>query len=156
VVSDAAGAYSLRNIAGHVVLRASKDGYVESAVARFIASDQVLDITMMPLVTLVPGTTLRGTVRGDPCDPIGWDALARCQRIYFTPSMNGTLDLVLVWSGPSELDLLIAGQYFDRPQRPGEIHGRVQLVAGRPYEIRINAYYSHQEFELRTEFQPTP
>ena len=41
VVSDAAGAYSLRNIAGLVTLRVSKDGYFESWITRFIASDQV-------------------------------------------------------------------------------------------------------------------
>ena len=156
VVSDAAGAYSLRNIAGLVTLRVSKDGYFESSITAFIASDQVLDIKMSPLVQLIPGTTLRGTVRGAPCDPIGWDATALCQRIHYTPSMSGTLDLALAWSGPSMLDILVNEHYFDLSQPPGEIHARLQVVAGRRYEIRIHAYYSPQDFELRAEFQPTP
>jgi hypothetical protein len=156
VVSDAAGRYSLLNLNGLINLRASKDGYFPWYQARFIAADQVLDISLSPMVELVPGTTLRGVVGGAPCDPIGWDARAPCRQIFFTPPTSGTLDLVLTWSGPSDLDLLVAGQYFDPPPKRGEIRAKVQLAGGLRHEIRINAYYSQEDFELRAEFQPTP
>ena len=156
VVSDAAGRYSLGNLNGMITLRASKEGYFDSYQQRFIAADQVLNISLPPRVELVPGTTLRGVVGGEPCDPIGWDARARCRQIFFTPPTSGTLDLVLTWSGPSDLDLLVAGQYFDPPTKRGEIRAKVKVAGGLRHEIRINAYYSAEEFELRAEFQPTP
>ena len=94
------GRYSLHNVNGLIYLRASKEGYFESFVTRFVAVDQVVDITLSPIVHLVPGTTLRGTVRGDPCDPVGWDARALCQTIFFTAPTSGMLDLVLDMDWP--------------------------------------------------------
>ena len=156
VVSDAQGRYSLHNVSGQIYLRVSKEGYFESSATRFVAGDQVVDITLSALLVLVPGTTLRGTVRGDPCDPVGWDARAPCQRIFFTAPSSGMLDLVLTWNGPSELDVLVDGQYFDPPPVLGEIHARVHVAPGSRHEIRINSYYSPQAFELRSEFQSQP
>jgi hypothetical protein len=156
VVSDAAGRYSLHNVSGLIYLRVSKEGYFESSITRFVAGDQVADMTLSALLVLVPGTTLRGTVRGDPCDPVGWDARALCQRIFFTVPSSGMLDLVLTWDGPSELDMLVDGQYFDPPRVPGEIHARVPVAPDGRHEIRINSYYVPQAFDLRSEFQSQP
>ena len=156
VVSDAQGRYSLHSVNGLIYLRASKEGYLGSFVTRFVAVDQVVDIRLSTIVHLVPGTTLRGTVRGDPCDPVGWDARALCQTIFFTAPTSGMLDLVLTWTGPSELDLVFDGQDFDPPRVLGEIHARVHVAPGSRHEIRINSYYSPQAFELRSEFQSTP
>ena len=156
VVSDAQGRYSLHNVSGLIYLRVSKEGYFESSVTRFVAGDQVVDMTLSERLALVPGTILRGTVRGDPCDPVGWDARALCQRIIFTAPTSGMLDLVLTWNGSSELDILVDGQYFDPPRVLGEIHAQARVASGRHYEIRINSYYSPQAFELRSEFQSTP
>ena len=156
VISDAEGRYSLHSVNGLIYLRASKEGYLESFVTRFVAVDQVVDIRLSTIVHLVPGTTLRGTVRGDPCDPVGWDARALCQTIFFTAPTSGMLDLVLTWTGPSELDLVFDGQDFDPPRVLGEIHARVHVAPGSRHEIRINSYYSPQAFELRSEFHSTP
>jgi hypothetical protein len=156
VVSDAQGRYSLHNVSGLIYLHASKDGYFESSITRFVAGDQVVDMTLSALLVLVPGMTLQGTVRGDPCDPVGWDARALCQRIFFTTPTSGMLDLVLTWNGASELDLLVDGQYFDPPRTLGEIHAHVHVAPGDNHEIRINAYYSPQAFELKSAFRSTP
>jgi hypothetical protein len=139
-----------------IYLRVSKEGYFESSITRFVAGDQVVDMTLSALLVLVPGTNLRGTVRGDPCDPVGWDARALCQRIFFTVPRSGMLDLVLTWNGPSELDMLVDGQYFDPPRVAGEIHARVPVAPGGRHEIRINSYYLPQAFEPRSEFQSQP
>ncbi len=153
VVSDAGGRYSISNVGGALELRISMTGYFEWSTPRYIAADQALNITLWPMVELTPGTVFRGTVRGAPCDPIGWDANAPCQRLFFTAPSAGTLDLVLTWTGASELDMLAAGHYFT-PTMPHQIHARVSVIAGVRTEIQINAYYAQEAFDLRVEFEP--
>jgi hypothetical protein len=155
VVSDAAGRYSIGNLSGGLDLRISIPGYAEWSTPRYIAADQVINITLRPIVELTPGTPYRGTVSGAPCDPMGWDANAPCQQLFFTAPSAGTIDLVLTWTGASDLDMLVGGQYFI-PTTPRRVHARVPVVAGVRTEIRINAYYAQEEFDLRVAFEPAP
>ena len=153
VVSDAAGRYSISNVGGAVELRISMTGYSEWSMPRYIAADQVLNITLSPTIELTPGVAFGGTVHGAPCDPVGWDARAPCQRLFFTAPSAGTLDLVLTWTGASDLDMLAGGYYFT-PTIPHQIHARVAVIAGVRTEIRINAYYAQEAFDLRVGFEP--
>jgi hypothetical protein len=152
-VSDAAGRYSITNVSGSIDLRVSMHGYADWSAVRYVAANQVVDITLSPIVELVPGSTFHGTVNGSPCDPIAWDARAPCRQLFFTAPASGTLDLVLTWSGQSDLDMLAGGQYFTSITAR-QIHATVPVGAGVRTEIRINAYYRQEPFELRVGFQP--
>jgi hypothetical protein len=153
-VTGANGKYSFDNVYGFFNLRISTDGYLPASRNVSVAADQVVDFVLEHIVVLTAGTTLRGTVRGQPCDPAGWDAKAPCQRVFFTPPTIGTLDLVLSWNSADELDLLIDPFYWSAPAGEREIRASLDIVSLGQHEIRINSYYQPQEFELRASFRP--
>jgi hypothetical protein len=156
-VSDGSGFYRFDGLSGQVSLRVSKHGYFGTVRTYFIAANQVLDLWLDRVVILTVGTTVRGTVRGEPCDPSGWDAHALCQRIFVTPSMSGMLDLVLRWVGNHSLDLLMSnGLYVGDPTGAQEIRTIAHVAAHAQYEIRIHSYYDPAEFELSAEWRSAP
>jgi hypothetical protein len=156
-LSDESGLYRFDGLSGLVSLRVSKDGYFGNMTTHFIAADQVVDLWLDRALILVVGATIRGTVRGLPCDPGGWDAAAPCQRISFTPLTSGVLELVLRWVGDHSLDLLISnGVYIGSPTEPQEIRASTQVQAGSQYEIRIHSYYDPAPFELSAEWRSAP
>ena len=153
-VTGADGRYLFDNVSGFVNLRISTDDYLAASRNVMVAADQVVDFVLERIVVLTAGTTLRGTVRGQPCDPITWDARAPCQRVFFTPPTIGTLDLVLSWSGADELDLLVGRFYRSARAGEHEISASFFIETVEQREIRINSYYQPQEFELRASFRP--
>lgn len=162
-LSGNGGEFRFDNVRGNAVLRVSKDGFIEAAsAALYVAKDQTLKFVLQQLLilaagtALVPGTPLRGTVQAPPCDP-NWDARAPCQQVSFIPPVTGDYELVLKWTGASELDLLVdqsMSLYWS--STTGEIRAIVPGVAGRPSEIRIQSYYSQQTFELTASLKSAP
>ena len=154
--SGAAGEYRFDNVRGNALLRASKDGFGTVAFSLYVAQDQFFNVPLQRLLTLVPGTAVRGTVKSPPCDP-NWDARAPCQRVSFIPPVTGVYELVLKWTGANELDLLVdESRSLYWSSSAGQIRALVPGEAGRPREIRIQSYYSPQEFELTASLTSTP
>jgi hypothetical protein len=167
-VSHADGRYSFSDVVGNFLVTVAKDGYQAVARSINVATDSVLDITLerAPTLTpstdpLTPGTVLRGTVKGPPCDP-NWDASAPCIAILYTPETSGTLELVLTWVGGDQysLDLLIGRAYWGDGSRVAdgsfEIRASLNVQAGVSYTIQIHSYYDARNFELVSTFHPTP
>lgn len=162
-LSGNGGEYRFDNVRGNVVLRVSRDGFIDaSSASLYIDKERTLNVALQQLLILapgtrlVPGTTLRGTVQAPPCDP-NWDAQAPCQRLSFIPPVTGVYELVLKWTGPSELDLLVddrLGLYWSSPTGP--IRALVPGDAGVEREIRIQSYYSPQTFELTASLRSAP
>jgi len=147
-VSSESGEYRFDNVRGSVVLGVSKDGFGDEVLSLYIAQDRSQNVALQRSMTLVPGTTVRGIVTGFPCDP-NWDARAPCKQITFTPPVTGVYELVLTWTGATELDLLVDGSlslYWSSAS--GQIRAIVPGDAGRPRDIRIQSYYSSTPFEL--------
>jgi hypothetical protein len=153
-VSGPNGGYRFDDVSGFFSLRVARDGYFVASRNVLVAADLTMDFVLERIVVLTAGTTLKGTVRGQPCDPAGWDARALCQRVFFTPPTSGTLDLVLSWTGLNELDLLVDRLYATTPPGGHEIRASIDLVGSGQREIRINSYYQPQEFELSASFRP--
>jgi hypothetical protein len=155
-LSSEAGEYRFDNVRGNVVLGVSKDGFRDEVVSLNIAQDRSQNVALQRPLTLVPGTTVRGTVNGFPCDQ-NWDARAPCKQVTFTPPVTGVYELVLKWTGATELDLLVDGSLsFYWSSASGEIRAIVPGEAGRPREIRIQSYYSPTPFELTASLKSAP
>jgi|SoiMethySBSTD1v2_1073268.scaffolds.fasta_scaffold129904_2 carboxypeptidase family protein len=155
-VSSQSGEYRFDNVRGSVVLGVSKDGFGDEVLSLYIAQDSSQNVALQRPLTLVPGTTVRGTVKAPPCDP-SWDSRALCQSVSFIPPVTGDYELVLKWAGASELDLLVdqsLSLYWSGTA--GEIRVIVPGDAGRPREIRIHSYYSPTPFELSASLKPVP
>ena len=161
-MSGDGGEYRFDNVRGNAALRVSKDGFVDAVPFLYVAKDQSLNVALQRLVVLapgtmlVPGTTLRGTVKDPPCDT-NWDARAPCQRIVFVPPVTGVYELILKWTGPNELDLLVDARlslYWS--SATGQIRALVPADAGVEREIRIQSYYGAQTFELTASLQSAP
>jgi Carboxypeptidase regulatory-like domain len=151
-MSAQSGAYRFDGIAGMVVLRAVKDGYDVATTTVSVAADQVADVNMQRIARLVAGEVFRGIINDPPCNPSGWDARAPCRRIFYTPTTNGTLTLRVTWTGSSEVDLLMAGGYWE-PDRH-EIRATMEVQSGLEYEIILNSYYAPVPFEITAELLP--
>ncbi|HVG69897.1 MAG TPA: carboxypeptidase-like regulatory domain-containing protein [Vicinamibacterales bacterium] len=147
--SDESGQFRFEGVRGLVVMRANKEDFTETALTFWVATDQMLSVTLQKALRLIPGVTLRGIIQGPPCDP-NWDAQAPCVRVSFTPSATGLYELHLTWKGPSAVDLLIDGQLYEESYN-GQIRARVQGHAGVRLELRMHAYhlpYLAEPFEL--------
>ena len=154
--SGADGEYRFENVRRNTLLRVSKDGFDVVAISLYIVQDQSFNVSLPRLLTLVPGTPVRGTVKSPPCDP-NWDAQAPCQRVSFIPPVTGVYELVLKWTGSRELDLLVdMSNALYWSSTTGEIRAVVPGDAGRVREIRIHSYYGPQEFELTASLRQAP
>jgi hypothetical protein len=154
-LSGEGGEYRFDNVRGNTNLRVSKEGYVETIAFVYVAKNETLNMSLSRPLTLVPGTTLRGVVKAPPCDPQRWDSTALCERIAFTPPVTGRYELVLTWTGPSELDLLIDEQGY-WSSTTGPIRALIEGVAGVARPMKIHSYYSPQSFELTATLQAAP
>ena len=155
-LSGDGGQYRFDNVRGNAALRVSKDGFIEAAPFVYVAKDQTLNVALQPRLTLVPGATVRGTVKSPPCDP-NWDNAAPCQRVSFIPPVTGDYELVLTWTGAIELDLLVdASMSLYWSSTTGQIRALVPGFAGTEREIRIQSYYGPQAFELTASLKSAP
>jgi hypothetical protein len=140
------GTYRFDGVTGTLKMRVVKEGYAEIQQAVVVAGDYVLDVRVDRLGRLISANVFRGVVDAPPCDPSGWDARAPCQRILYTPGQSGNVSLHVEWTGPSGLDLLFAGDYWDGGNHVIDAWARVE--GGRQYEIRLNAYYNPVPFQI--------
>jgi hypothetical protein len=124
----------------------------------------------IPTTTIAVGEVIHASIdAGDSiCDPAGWDARSPCKRFLVTPSMNGTLTVILtaaltvprndvidvmLYRGTYTNGLLL--RYSDGGGTNQQLSAPV--VEGQTYEIRINSYPyllpppGRIDFELRTE-----
>jgi len=111
-----------------------------------VMADEVTDLKLERILPLISDEIYRGIINGAPCDPQGWDARAPCHRILYTAAGTGVLKLEVTWTGAADVDMLIGTAYFEAVGHA--IHGSVPVVAGRVYEIRLNAYYTPVPFEI--------
>lgn len=154
--SDTNGAYRFDNVRGRTVLWVSKAEYENAASYLWVGRDETVDVVLDRMVVLA-GVTLRGTVKNPPCDPVGWDANALCQRVFWTPTVTGEYELVLTWDGTYELDLMLDGSlYWAVTDNPRQIRARIVAQAGVKREIRIHSYYGPQPFELSATLRAAP
>jgi hypothetical protein len=147
--SDESGQFRFEGVRGLVVMRATKPDFTETSLTVWVAADQTLAVTLQQTLHLIPGVTLRGIIQGPPCDP-NWDGQAPCIRVFFTPSATGLYELHLTWKGPSAVDLLIDGHFYEESYN-GQIRARVSGQAGVRQELRMHAYhlpYLAEPFEL--------
>lgn len=152
--SGAEGEYRFDHVRGNVNLHVSKEGYLDETSFVYVAKNETLNVSLSVPLTLVPGTTLRSIVKAPPCDPMRWDAAALCKEITFMPAVTGLYELLLTWSGSSELDLLVDDELNLLWSNPsGQIRALVDGTAGVPRQIRIHSYYSPQAFELTATLQ---
>jgi hypothetical protein len=147
--SGSDGTYRFEGLAGRVTLRVTKDGYHEISREIVLSSNHVFDLKLDRLGRLISGEVYRGIVDAPPCDPSGWDAAALCQRIQYIPMETGVVTIHLEWTGPSDLDLMFAGDHWPGVNRT--IDASAHVEGGHAYEIRLNAYYGAVPFELRAE-----
>ena len=111
------------------------------------------------------GEVIHASVRlDDPiCDPIGWDANARCKSFVIIAPADGTLTVLLdaLNLGPQTdiIDLLLCSPGCALKAYSGggtEQRVRMPIVRDKPYEITVHLYPSPPwpqalEFTLRTE-----
>ncbi len=162
-ISSAIGTFVFEGVFGPMTIVVSMGGYEQYVQRLTVTTDVSLDVRLFTYIeadNIRLGETIRGTVSANapPCDASRWDALAPCKRFAFTPPGSGTLAIVISWSGGPELDATVVtreGEYVATSYLAGP--EQVQLVAvvdaGRTYEIRVNAYYTAQVFNLRADFQ---
>jgi hypothetical protein len=152
-LSDERGEYQISGLRGRFAMTVTQDDYGIYTNTVFVAADQRIDITLhrATLLTLTAGITLRGTIKGPPCDP-AWDAQAPCVTVHFTPPETGTYELLLTWKGPSAVDLLINGNpELYSESYTGEIRVYIAVQAGVRRDLQIHAYhlpYIEEPFEL--------
>src|SRR5688572_13954255 len=64
VESDESGHFRFEGVRGLVAMRASKGDFTETALTFWVATDQMLSVTLQKALRLIPGVTLRGIIQG--------------------------------------------------------------------------------------------
>jgi len=162
-ISNVWGHFSFTGVSGMLTIRAFKSGYERYETPLTVSGDAAIELTLARLEradTMRFGQTIQSTVESDspPCDPVGWDAKAPCRRFHFRPPKNGLFVVTISWNGGPEMDatmVLDNGQYVaTSADAPGdEVTLAAGLEAGKLYVLRVNSYYSRQDFLLRAEFK---
>jgi hypothetical protein len=163
-LSNDEGYFSIKGIAGPTTLRVWKAGYEAFSLPLVVSSDTIVDVTLPRFEyadTLILGQTTRSYVSGSaaPCDPVRWDARAPCRLYHFFPPASGKLQLTVSWRGGPPLDVTLVaheGQYIASSREAAAELAALEAYVeeGTLYEIRINAYYDYQEFDLLAELIP--
>ena len=163
-VSDASGYFKFSGIRGLVGVRVQKDGFLPQFREFSVTTDVAWNVSLVRMLAteeIVLGATIHSVVQAGapPCDPHGWDAAAPCRRFQFTPRTSGTLIISINWNGGVPLDAMIVTSTLNylaisREVDAGMIELNAYVEAGNSYEIRVNAYYGEQVFDLRADLYP--
>ena len=160
--SNADGYFAFAGVAGELTIRVFRDGYERVLKTLTVKGDVVLDVQLSAITpgdTILLGKTIRSSVASDapPCDPFGWDARAPCKPFRFTAPRSGVLVIIVSWESGPELDVSIVtppNNYLRSWSSSGgaqEASLTAPVESGVTYEIRVNAYYSGQVFQIHAD-----